>query len=348
MSTSGGRSPTRDTFGRPLQKLRVSVTDRCNLRCSYCMPRESYTWLPRADLLSFDEIARLVRVLASLGVERIRLTGGEPLLRRELPVLVEMLAHIDGIRSVALTTNAVLLPEQAGALRAAGLAGVTVSLDTLHADRFERLTGRARLADVLAGIEAAREAGFERMKTNTVVMRGVNDDELESLIEFARARAIEPRFIEYMDVGGATDWRAESVVSRAQILEGLGRRYGAPRQLQNRDGAPADRFELPDGMTVGIISSTSQPFCRSCDRARLTSDGQLLACLYAQGGLDVRALMRGGADDASLAATLDSRWRARDDRGAEQRLELAQRRGPWVPAEALVRDPHLEMHKRGG
>ena len=336
-----------DTLGRPLRKLRISLTDRCNLRCAYCMPREQYTWLPREDLLSFDEIERVVRLLASLGVAHVRLTGGEPLLRPSLAELVQRLGAIDGIRSVSLTTNGVLLRESAVALRQAGLAGLTVSLDTLRADRFLALTRRDELASVLAGLDAAMSAGFERMKTNTVVMRGVNDDELLELVEAARAWDVQPRFIEYMDVGGATDWRPELVVPRPELLARLEARYGKVRQLENRDGAPADRFALPDGFVVGVISSTSLPFCRSCDRARLTSDGHLLKCLYAPEGLDVRSLLRGSATDAELTARLAEEWRARQDRGAELRL-AEPHRGPLLAAEALLRDPHLEMHNRGG
>ncbi|MEI8258824.1 MAG: GTP 3',8-cyclase MoaA, partial [Deltaproteobacteria bacterium] len=339
--------PVADTFGRPLRKLRVSVTDRCNLRCSYCMPREDYRWLPRSDLLDFGGIERLVRVLATLGVERIRLTGGEPLMRPDLPDLVARLVAIRGIRSVALTTNGMLLRENAGPLRAAGLQGLTVSLDSLRPDRFQRLTRREGLADVLAGIDAALEAGFERMKINTVVMRGVNDDEVVDIVDAARARHLEPRFIEYMDVGGATDWRAEAVVPRTELLSVLERRHGPIRQLQNRDGAPADRFVLADGFVVGVISSTSQPFCRSCDRARLTADGKLLHCLYARDGLDVRELLRSQVADAEIADRLAAAWRARDDRGAELRLAQPDR-GPWVGVDALVRNTHLEMHTRGG
>ncbi len=336
-----------DTLGRPLRKLRVSVTDRCNLRCAYCMPREDYTWLPRADLLDFAEVARLVHLLAALGVERIRLTGGEPLMRPALPDLVARLASIDGIRSVALTTNGMLLRENARPLLDAGLMGMTVSLDTMHPDRFERLARRDGLAAVLAGLDAAQEAGFERMKINTVVMRGVNDDEVADIVDTARTRGLEPRFIEYMDVGGATDWRSETVVTRPEILAAIARRHGPLRQLQNRDGAPADRFALEDGFVVGVISSTSQPFCRSCDRARVTADGKLLRCLYASDGLDARTLLRSDATDESIAAQLAEMWRARDDRGAELRQEVAVR-GPLVAAEALVRNTHLEMHTRGG
>jgi cyclic pyranopterin phosphate synthase len=340
-------APVVDTLARPLRKLRISLTDRCNLRCAYCMPREEYPWLPREHLLSFEEIERLVRLLASLGVRHVRLTGGEPLLRPQLSELVARLVAVAGIRSVSLTTNGILLRESAASLRAAGLAGLTISLDTLRADRFRALTRKDGLADVLAGIEAALDAGFERMKLNTVVMRGVNDDELLDLVDAARGWDIQPRFIEYMDVGGATDWRPESVVSRPEMLAQLERRHGPLQQLENRDGAPADRFALPDGFVIGVISSTSLPFCRKCDRARLTSDGHLLKCLYAHDGLDVRSLLRSAATDADLALRLSEEWQSRDDRGAELRLAQASR-GPWVAADALVRNPHLEMHNRGG
>jgi cyclic pyranopterin phosphate synthase len=334
-------------YGRGLGKLRISVTDRCNLRCRYCMPREHYTWMPSASLLDFEEIARCTRVLASLGVERLRLTGGEPLLRRELHVLVEQLAAIEGIRSVALTTNGILLAEQAHALHAAGLQGVTVSLDTLQADRFVRIASRDGLLRVLAGFDAAIHAGFTRMKLNTVVMRGYNEDEINDLIAFARERAIEPRFIEYMDVGGAVDWSPALVVPRPEILARVQAVHGPLRQLHNRDGSPSDRFQLPDGFVMGVISSTTQPFCSRCDRARMTADGTLFTCLYAQHGLDLRALLRGNPDDAALRQSVERRWSQRTDRGAEQRLALADR-GPLVSAEALLANPRLEMHKRGG
>lgn len=340
-------APVTDALGRPLRKLRISLTDRCNLRCAYCMPREEYTWLPREHLLSFDELGRLVRLLAPLGVAHLRLTGGEPLLRPSLADLVARLGAVGGIRSVSLTTNGLLLADSAAALRRAGLAGLTISLDTLRRERFTTLTRRDELPAVLAGLDAAVEAGFERMKTNTVVMRGFNDDELVDIVEAARARDVQPRFIEYMDVGGATDWRPEHVVPRPEILARLEARYGPAQQLENRDGAPADRFAFSDGFVVGVISSTSLPFCRKCDRARLTSDGHLLKCLYAHEGLDVRSLLRGTATDAELAERLAEEWRAREDRGAELRLAEPMR-GPFVAADALLRNPHLEMHNRGG
>src|SRR5216117_3019015 len=240
----------RDVLKRPLGSLRVSVTDRCNLRCRYCMPEQDYVWLPKQSILTFEEIARLVGIFTSLGVEKVRLTGGEPLLRHDLPALTGMLARNASIRDLALTTNGLLLAKQAEALKRAGLGRVTVCLDTLRPERMRELARSDRHADVLAGIAAARAAGFS-LKLNTVVMRGVNEDELVDLIEFARAQDAEVRFIEYMDVGGATGWSAEQVVSQREMLEALSRRYGAIAPVSSADNpaAPAERFRLPDGTT---------------------------------------------------------------------------------------------------
>ncbi len=339
---------THDRFGRPLRSLRISVTDRCNLRCSYCMPEEEYAWLPRTDILSFEELARLARMFVALGVEKLRLTGGEPLLRRDLAVLVGLLAARPGVRDLALTTNGILLAEQASALAAAGLARLTISLDTLRPDRFLRLTRRDEHARVLAGIEAAHAAGFRGTKLNAVVLRGVNDDELVELLEFGRARALEVRFIEYMDVGGATGWSADAVVSRAEMLARIAARLGQVTADPGDDpAAPAERFRLADGTPFGIIASTTEPFCRTCDRARLTADGLWYTCLYAPTGTDLRGPLRAGASDEELAARILGLWRERSDRGAEERLALVERRRP-AAASALRSDPHLEMHTRGG
>jgi cyclic pyranopterin phosphate synthase len=280
----------RDAFARPLRNLRLSVTDRCNLRCAYCMPEEEYTWLPRADILTFEEIARLVGVFAGLGVDKVRFTGGEPLLRKDLPRLVKMIAAEPRIRELAITTNGILLAQEAQGLRDAGIHRVTVSLDTLKPNRFLALTRRDSYAQVLEGIEAVRRMGWPGLKLDTVVMRGVNDDEIVDLLEFARRMGAEIRFIEYMDVGGATRWSMDQVVSRAEILERLGARYGGVEPIAEQSSAPADRFRLPDGQSFGIISSTTAPFCTSCDRSRLTADGQWLLCLYATTGLDLRGL----------------------------------------------------------
>src|ERR1700739_4955970 len=231
-----------DRLGPPLRSLRVSVTDRCNLRCNYCIPQEEYVWLPRQELLTFEEIARLVDVFTTLGVEDVRLTGGEPLLRRDLPRLVRMLAANPRIRDLALTTNGVLFGEQAEDLRAAGLHRVTLSLDTLRPERFGALTGRSTHAQVLAGIEAARRIGFPKLKLDTVMLRGVNDDEVADLIEFAGGIDAEVRFIEYMDVGGATEWSLDKVFTRAELLDRLSKRYGTITPLGENSSAPAERF----------------------------------------------------------------------------------------------------------
>ncbi|PYP55789.1 MAG: GTP 3',8-cyclase MoaA [Gemmatimonadetes bacterium] len=336
-----------DKLRRPLGSLRVSVTDRCNLRCRYCMPEQDYVWLPKQSILTFEEIARLVSVFTSWGVEKIRLTGGEPLLRHDLPTLTAMLAANTAVRDLALTTNGVLLARHAAPLKQAGLGRVTVSLDTLRADRMRELARTDRHADVLEGIRTARAAGFS-LKLNTVVIRGVNDDELGDLIEFARKHKAEVRFIEYMDVGGATAWSAEQVVSQREMLEVLSARYGAITPVTAGDiSAPAERFRLPDGTTFGIVASTTAPFCRSCDRSRLTADGTWFLCLYAARGTDLREPLRKGATDAELADLIAATWRGRTDRGAEERLALVNR-APLFPVEGLRADPHREMHTRGG
>lgn len=336
-----------DQLGRPLRSLRVSVTDRCNLRCNYCMPQENYVWLPREELLTFEEIVRLVEVFTSLGVENVRLTGGEPLLRRDLAGLVRMLAANPRIRDLALTTNGILFAEQAGDLRAAGLRRVTLSLDTLRPERFVALTGRDNHAQVLAGIEAARRVGFEKLKIDTVVLRGTNDDELGDLIEFGRGIDAEVRFIEYMDVGGATDWSLDKVFTRAEMLDRLGKRYGTITPVVENSSAPAARYTLPDGTIFGIIASTTTPFCRTCDRSRLTADGLWYLCLYAQFGIDLRKTLRAGASAQELATRIASIWQTRNDRGAELRASQGHR-GVLVGIDQLRQDPHLEMHTRGG
>jgi cyclic pyranopterin phosphate synthase len=297
-------TPAADRLGRPLRNLRLSVTDRCNLRCSYCMPEEEYVWLPREDILTFEEAAHLVEIFADLGVDKVRLTGGEPLLRHGLERLVAMLAANPRLRDLAMTTNGVLLAERAAALREAGLHRVTVSLDTLRPDRFRALTRRDALAQVLEGIAAVPRAGFRGLKLDTVVMRGVNDDEIATLIEYARGADAEIRFIEYMDVGGATQWSMDRVVSRAEMLDRLRERYGAIEPVHEDSSAPADRFRLPDGYVFGIISSTTAPFCASCDRSRLTADGVWYLCLYATRGVDLRRALRAGASREALRALI--------------------------------------------
>ena len=335
-----------DQFTRPLRNLRVSVTDRCNLRCSYCMPEQDYVWLPREDILQFEELERLVDVFVELGVDKVRLTGGEPLLRRDLPVLIAALASRPGIKDLAMTTNGVLLAQHARELSDAGLHRLTVSLDTLHPDRFRQLTRFDELARVLQGIEVAAPL-FPGLKIDTVVIRGTNDDELVELIEFGRRYRAEVRFIEYMDVGGATHWSMERVVPCAEILQRLEQHYGRITPVAEASSAPADRYRLPDGTLFGVIASTTRPFCEDCDRSRLTADGMWYLCLYATHGADLRAALRGGASTQDLAALIRATWASRRDRGAEERLATRDR-APLIPVDTLRRDPHLEMHTRGG
>jgi cyclic pyranopterin phosphate synthase len=337
-----------DRLGRPLGSLRLSVTDRCNLRCRYCMPERDYVWLPRESILTFEELARIAGVFASLGAGKVRLTGGEPLLRQGLERLVSQLAGVPAVREIALTTNGLLLAGHAAALRSAGLDRVTVSLDTLQPERMLAFARSGRHADVLAGIEATVAAGFTAIKLNTVVIRGFNDDEVVPILEFARARGLEARFIEYMDVGGATEWDMAQVVSRADMLEEIGRAFGPVRPLgEPGSAAPAERFALPDGTVFGIIASTTAPFCRTCDRSRITADGTWFLCLYAADGVDLRTPLRGGATDAELAGVIEAAWAARTDRGAELRAALPGR-GALYAIEGLRADPRREMHTRGG
>jgi cyclic pyranopterin phosphate synthase len=310
------------------------------------MPEEEYVWLRREDILGFEEIERLARVFTTLGVTRLRITGGEPLLRRNLDALVARLAALDRLDDLALTTNGVLLADHAARLRAAGLHRVTVSLDTLDRNRFQALARLDALEAVQRGIAAAI-AHFPIVKLDTVVVRGLNDDEVPALLEYARALDAEIRFIEYMDVGGATRWSPDRVVPRTELLRVIGQQAGPVTPIETGDWAPADRFRTAAGQTFGIISSTTQPFCRTCDRSRLTADGLWFLCLYAREGMDVRALARSGASDEAIAVALATVWEAREDRGAELRAEQRDRT-PFVPISRLRGDPHLEMHTRGG
>jgi cyclic pyranopterin phosphate synthase len=290
-----------DSFGRVHNNLRISVTDRCNLRCTYCMPEE-VVFLDRAELLTFEEIAHLVRVAAPLGIDKIRLTGGEPLLRRDLPRLVALLARIPGIRDIGLTTNGLLLADHARALHEAGLRRINVSLDTLDPVRFREVTRRDGLERVLAGIAAAQEAGFQPIKVNAVSMRGVTEHEVVPLALYARRHGLEMRFIEYMPIG-AESWERSKVYLAHEILEQIENAIDPLLPAADYDPrSPAMEFEYADGGgRVGIIASVSRPFCRSCNRLRLTSDGKLRNCLFALHETDVKPLLRETPDDARLA-----------------------------------------------
>ncbi|HSC57878.1 MAG TPA: GTP 3',8-cyclase MoaA [Nitrospira sp.] len=348
---TGSYQTVVDAFGRPLKSLRLSVTDRCNLRCSYCMPEEDYVWLPRDDVLTFEEMATLTGFFTDLGVDKIRLTGGEPLLRRDLPRLIRLLLQNHNIKEIALTTNGILLSDQAQALYEAGLHRVTVSLDTLRPERFRQLTRRDEYARVIEGIESVGRIGFTGFKLDTVAIRGFNDDELIGLIEFGKHFQAEVRFIEYMDVGGANKWAPEKVLSREAMLATLGKYYGQIAPMPERGSAPAQRFILPDGTTFGIIPSTTTPFCSNCDRSRVTADGMWYRCLYATAGTDLRKPLRDGMSDHDMRTLIRAGWESRRDRGAEERKALERvglREGGLIGIEKLREDPHLEMHARGG
>jgi cyclic pyranopterin phosphate synthase len=323
----------RDTLGRPVRDLRISVMDRCNFRCPYCMPREKYheryKFLGSQERLSFDEIVRLSRLFVKLGVRKLRLTGGEPLLRTNLPDLIGDLTDIPGVEDVALTTNGILLARYAAELKAAGLNRITVSLDSLDAEVFARMSGGfGGLADVLDGIEHARSAGLEPIKINAVVQRGINDHTAVDLVERFRGTGVIVRFIEYMDVGNRNEWRQDLVVPSKELAHRISQRW--PLQPLERDyrGEVAERYEFVDGKgEVGLISSVTQPFCGDCSRARLSSDGVIYTCLFANKGTSLRDALRAGASDEQLLDTIRRVWLGRTDRYSEQRAELRQSPG---------------------
>jgi len=318
--------PLLDTLGRPLGDLRVSVTDRCNFRCRYCMPRERFgsehAFLPRAELLTFEELSRVVGLLKG-SLRKVRLTGGEPLLRRDLPELVALLKAATSL-PVALTTNGVLLPRYAEALARAGLERLTVSLDALEPAVFRAITDADYTAsDVLAGIEAAERAGFERLKINCVVRRGLNESEILPLARRFHGTGHVLRFIEYMDVGSTNGWRAEQVVSAAEIIERIDRELPLEPAARSQPSDVAARYTYRDGGgEVGVIASMTKPFCGDCSRLRLSADGQLFTCLFAVAGTDLRGPLRAGASDLELSRIVQKVWENRADRYSEQREQL--------------------------
>ena len=301
------RQPLTDTHGRTVRDLRLSITDRCNLRCVYCMPAEGMPWLPKQDLLTYEELARFARVCVECGVTGVRLTGGEPTVRADLPVLVRMLREISPTLDLALTTNGLKLPEMAGALREAGLNRVNVSLDTLDRERFRQLARRDRLADVLAGLAAARSAGFSPIKINAVLMRGLNDDEVVPLARWARDEEFELRFIEWMPLDFQRGWDRSQLVSATEILDRLASELPLEPEEGDDPSAPARTFRYRDGSgRVGVIASVTRPFCGTCDRIRLTADGQVRTCLFSLREYDFRQLLRSGGSDDDLEALLRS------------------------------------------
>lgn len=319
----------RDSLQRPLRDLRISVTDRCNLRCTYCMPREifdqSHEFLPRAELLSFEEIERIARLSVRLGVRKIRLTGGEPLLRRGIEQLIERLSCMETMGGkpleIALTTNAVLLARKARALKDAGLSRVTVSLDGLSDATFKRMSGSdVNVATVLQGIDAARSVGLDQLKVNMVVKRGVNEHEILPMAEYFRSSGTVLRFIEFMDVGCTNDWRMEDVVPAREILGRIAEHHALHQVDSNYAGEVAERWRYADGSgEIGVIASVTQAFCHECSRARISTDGKLYTCLFASDGLDLRLPLRQGMSDHVLTNLISDQWVQRDDRYSQLR-----------------------------
>lgn len=343
MSEAETSDVVADTLGRPLRDLRISVTDRCNLRCTYCMPaetyHEAYEFLSRECLLSFEEITRVAEAAVALGARKLRLTGGEPLLRKHLPVLVRMLAAVPGVEDLALTTNGMLLPKFAHALKQAGLQRVTVSLDSLDDEVFARMSGRGgNVGEVLAGIAAAQKAGLGPVKINVVVQKGVNDHTLLDMVEHFRESGHLLRFIEFMDVGTLNAWKLKEVLPSRELLQRIHARYPLRQVAENYPGEVARRYQFEDGKgEVGFISSVTQPFCGDCTRLRLSSDGKLYTCLFAHLGEDVRGLLREGAGVEELKDFLRGLWVRRGDRYSELRA-----------GRTPVQGPKVEMYHIGG
>ncbi len=317
-----------DTLGRPLRDLRISVTDRCNFRCTYCMPEEifgeRYQFLPRPEILTFEEIVRVARAAAALGVEKLRITGGEPLLRHDLPHLIHDLAEIDGIRDIALTTNGTLLKRMAGQLHRSGLDRMTISLDSLDEPVFLEMNGgKLSLARVLEGIETAEAVGYTSLKINCVVQKGVNDHTLVDLARHFKGTGHIVRFIEFMDVGTMNGWDLAQVLPTKELIERIHAELPIEPVDPNYPGEVAKRWRYTDGEgEIGFITSVTQPFCGACSRARLTTEGQLVTCLFASGGMDLRTPIREGASDDELRELIAGRWRTRDDRYSEERTRI--------------------------
>jgi GTP 3',8-cyclase len=334
----------QDSFRRPLKDIRISVTDRCNFRCTYCMPFDEYVWIDRAEILTFEEITRLARIFIQLGADQIRLTGGEPLVRRDLDKLISQLAVLDGLKDLSLTTNGSFLAEQARPLAQAGLKRINVSIDTLDPEKFKRITKRGDLARVVDGLFAAKAEGLGPIKINAVIERGVNDDDIIELVEFARLHEFSMRFIEYMDVGNSNNWISEKMVSKKEILEKINARYALKEVGRDHGSAPAIDYELSGGGQVGVIASVTEPFCSSCTRARLTADGKLVTCLFSNRGHDLKALARGGASDEEIIEVISRIWGNRADRYSDERLEALNSPEGYQPKE----HHKIEMITLGG
>ena len=334
----------KDSLGRSLKDLRISVTDRCNFRCTYCMPLDKYEWISRQEILTFEEITRLAHIFIGLGVEEIRITGGEPLLRHGLENLLRQLAGLKGLKDLSLTTNASLLSGQAAALVQAGLRRVNVSLDTIHPEKFRVMTRQNDLPNVLEGLFAAKRLGLQPIKINSVIQRGVNDGDVLDLVEFSRQNGFSIRFIEYMDVGNSNNWVSEKMVSKKDIVDAIRAKYPLTEAGRSDHSAPAVNYQFADGAgDVGVIASVTEPFCAGCTRARLTADGKLVLCLFSDNGYDLKKMMRAGAPDEELAEYIRSVWKGRADRYSEERLD-AMKSGEYRPNSRRK----IEMIRLGG
>ena len=312
----------RDTYNRPIRDLRISVTDRCNYRCTYCMPFDEYTWIEKAEILSFEEITRLAGLFVQLGVEKIRLTGGEPLVRRDLEKLVGKLSSLSGLKDLCLTTNGSLLAEKIEDLKNAGLKRLNISIDTLNPDKFRQMTKRGDLSKVLQGLFAVKKQGLSPIKINAVIERGVNDDDIINLVEFSRENGFAIRFIEYMDVGNSNNWTSEKLVSKKEILEIIQSQFPLREVGREQGSAPSVDYEFADGRgDLGVIASVTEPFCSTCTRARLTADGKLVTCLFSQTGHDLKSLLRNGSTDEEILEVIAAIWNKRRDRYSDERLE---------------------------
>ncbi len=321
------------------------MTDRCNFRCTYCMPFDHYDWIDKREILTYEEICRVVRLAVPLGVRKIRLTGGEPLLRRDLPDLVRQLSGIPGIDDLALTTNGSRLSEMAGALRSAGLNRINVSIDSLDPERFKRITKRGDPDDVLKGLFAAREAGLNPIKINAVIERGVNEDDVLELVEFGRTHGFVMRFIEYMDVGTANAWRLERTVPKQEILERIAARFPLDAAGRSNGHAPAVDYAFRDGKgTVGVVASVTEPFCGACSRGRLTADGRLVTCLFSRTGHDLKSRLRSDAGDDEISRWMEAVWTGRTDRFSADRLSAIQSSDGYDPGQ----HDKIEMITLGG
>ncbi|MDH5751728.1 MAG: GTP 3',8-cyclase MoaA [Deltaproteobacteria bacterium] len=338
------QTPILDHFQRPLRDLRLSVTDKCNFRCPYCMPKEvfgdEHKFSPKSEILSFEEIIRLCGIFVAGGVEKIRVTGGEPLIRKDITELIAVLSRLDGLKDLSLTTNGWLLAEKVEDLRRAGLKRITVSLDSLDNEVFGRMNGQGHgVGRVLEGIEAARRAGLSPIKINVVIRRGENLKSILDIAEHFRGTGIIPRYIEFMDVGTRNDWNMSQVVPSAEVVETIAARWPLEPLVPNYSGEVASRYRYADGQgEIGVISSISSPFCRSCTRARLTTSGQLVKCLFAPGGTSLRDMLRAGADDKEILRAITDLWTGRQDRYSEERTSNT----------PLKERPKIEMYQVGG